>query len=175
VVFAYYKRLNQRDRRLYRESDGITSLRLPDTSAHAALVAELEAALAAGDRPAVQSAAQYLTLEVTRALQIPGVSVRILTVRPSQHWGELHGLYYPATPPQPARLTLWMRTAERRQVVKFRTFLRTLIHELCHHLDYELLHLAASLHTEGFYKRESSLVRQLAPSAPERTGPAHAG
>ena len=48
-----------------------------------------------------------------------------------------------------------------RQVVKFRTFLRTLLHELCHHLDYELLDLADSFHTEGFYKRESSLLRQL--------------
>lgn len=39
--------------------------------------------------------------------------------------------------------------------------MRTLIHELCHHLDYELLRLADSFHTEGFYKRESSLVHQL--------------
>jgi hypothetical protein len=54
-----------------------------------------------------------------------------------------------------------MRTAQRRQVVKFRTFLRTLLHELCHHLDYELLRLPDSFHTEGFYKRESSLLRQL--------------
>lgn len=30
-----------------------------------------------------------------------------------------------------------------------------------HHLDYELLRLADSFHTEGFYKRESSLVYQL--------------
>ncbi|MEK7221411.1 MAG: hypothetical protein AAB253_09470 [candidate division NC10 bacterium] len=32
---------------------------------------------------------------------------------------------------------------------------------MCHHLDYELLDLADSFHTEGFYKRESSLLRQL--------------
>ena len=42
------------------------------------------------------------------------------------------------------------------QVVAFRTFLRTLIHELCHHLDYELFLLEETFHTEGFYKRESS-------------------
>jgi len=46
-------------------------------------------------------------------------------------------------------------------VVKFRTFLRTLLHELGHHLDYEMLGLPDSFHTEGFYKRESSLLRQL--------------
>lgn len=59
----------------------------------------------------------------------------------------------------------WMRTARRHQAVRFRTFLRTLLHELRHQLDYELLALPDSFHTEGFYKRESSLLRQLVPSA----------
>lgn len=54
-----------------------------------------------------------------------------------------------------------MRTARQRRVVAFRTFLRTLLHELCHHLDYQLLRLPDSFHTEGFYKRESSLFHQL--------------
>ena len=39
--------------------------------------------------------------------------------------------------------------------------MRTLIHELCHHLDYELYALEETFHTEGFYKRESSLVAAL--------------
>jgi hypothetical protein len=59
------------------------------------------------------------------------------------------------------RVSLWMRTAQRAQVVKFRTFLRTFLHELCHHLDYQRFRLADSFHTEGFYRRESSLLRQL--------------
>jgi hypothetical protein len=54
-----------------------------------------------------------------------------------------------------------MRTAQRRQVVAFRSFLRTLLHEISHHLDYELFKLSESYHTEGFYKRESSLFHQL--------------
>jgi hypothetical protein len=56
-----------------------------------------------------------------------------------------------------------MRTVRHRRVVAFRTFLRTLLHELCHHLDYVHLGLADSYHTEGFFKRESSLFRQLVP------------
>ena len=43
----------------------------------------------------------------------------------------------------------WMRTARRKQVVAFRTFLRTFLHEIGHHLDYELLRLAETFHTEG--------------------------
>jgi DinB superfamily len=46
-------------------------------------------------------------------------------------------------------------------VVAFRTYLRTLLHEVGHHLDYALLRLRDSYHTEGFYKRESSLFHQL--------------
>jgi hypothetical protein len=63
-----------------------------------------------------------------------------------------------------------MRTARQRRVVAFRTFLRTLLHELCHHLDYQHLRLADSFHTEGFYKRESSLFHQLVPE-PARPRP----
>jgi len=50
---------------------------------------------------------------------------------------------------------------KRGQVVAYRTFLRTLLHELCHHLDYDLLRLRDSLHTQGFYQRESSLFHAL--------------
>ena len=64
----------------------------------------------------------------------------------------------PTTRPSPARITVWMRTAARKDVVAFKTFLRTLIHELCHHLDYELYKMPETFHTEGFYKRESTLV-----------------
>jgi hypothetical protein len=86
--------------------------------------------------------------------------VEVLAVRPSAEWGELHGLYT-ASESGPARIQVWMRTARHRRVVAFRTFLRTLLHEVGHHLDYELLHLPDSLHTEGFFRRESSLFRQL--------------
>jgi len=85
--------------------------------------------------------------------------VRVLAARPSDDYGELHGLYEPEPPP--ARITLWMRTAAKRRVVAFKSFLRTLVHELLHHLDYEVFRFEETFHTEGFFKRESSLARQL--------------
>ena len=54
-----------------------------------------------------------------------------------------------------------MRTAAKQQVVAFKTFLRTVVHEVGHHLDYELLKLEETFHTDGFYKRESSLANAL--------------
>ena len=85
-------------------------------------------------------------------------------VRPSDAHGELHGLYTPSNGgPKRDTVQVWMYTARRRQVVAFKTFLRTLLHELCHHLDYERLKLDDSFHTEGFYKRESSLMYAILP------------
>jgi hypothetical protein len=95
-----------------------------------------------------------------RQLALPQVRLLVLAARPSKSWGELYGLYDPSRGDVPT-ITLWMRTAQRKQVVAFRTFLRTFLHEIGHHLDYELLRLAETFHTEGFYKRESSLFKQL--------------
>ena len=98
---------------------------------------------------------------MTRGYHVPKVKVRVLARRPADGEGELHGLYEPNDDGSPPRISVWMRTAQRKQVVAFKTFLRTLIHELCHHLDYELFALDETFHTEGFYKRESSVVTAL--------------
>jgi hypothetical protein len=90
------------------------------------------------------------------------VDVGVLAVRPTLREAELHGLYT-REPGRRARIRVWMRTVRYKRVVAFRTFLRTLLHEVCHHLDYTHLKLADSFHTEGFFKRESSLFYQLVP------------
>src|SRR5262249_57504131 len=74
--------------------------------------------------------------------------------------GELQGLSTAERGKRP-KIQLWMRTAKQKRVVAFRTYLRTLLHEVGHHLDYTVLRLDESYHTEGFYKRESSLFHQL--------------
>ncbi len=163
MPFAYYNRLTRNQQRLYRQSDGIATVAIPRAAELHPLVAAMAGSLSAEDRIAVQSAADRLLAEIAARLQVSPVRTRVLAVRPSRGWGELHGLYNGACDGRSARVSVWMRTAERHQVVKFRTFLRTLLHELCHHLDYELLGLSDSFHTEGFYNRESSLLRQLLP------------
>ncbi len=67
-----------------------------------------------------------------------------------------------------------MRTAQRHDVVKPKTFIRTLLHELGHYLDYALLKLDDSFHTGGFFKRESFLVRALYPSEQTLDASGHA-
>lgn len=161
MVFGYYKNLTATQKRAYRKSDGITSIKLPRVSDIHPLIGELIKALTKEDREKIEILCQKLSCLLTVRLKTPGIRVKILAVRPNNSYGELHGLYYPADDKSPANITVWMRTAQRRKVVAFRTFLRTLLHEICHHLDYELLDLPYSFHTEGFYKRESSLFHQL--------------
>jgi hypothetical protein len=110
----------------------------------------------------VAAAASRLVLGITASLGVEPVDVGVLAVRPSLRAAELHGLYTRDGKGRP-RIRVWMRTVHYRRVVAFRTFLRTLLHEVCHHLDYTRFELADSFHTEGFFQRESSLFYQLVP------------
>lgn len=159
--FAYYDRLSRSRKEIYRKSDAIETLGLPRGLELGATVRGIEDALRADDRSRLQRECKTLVDALTRGYRVPEVGVRVLARRPADDSGELHGLYEPGERRSPARISVWMRTAQRAQVVAFRTFLRTLIHELCHHLDYELFSLEETFHTEGFYKRESSLVSAL--------------
>lgn len=165
MPFAYYDRLSAARRSIYRKSDAIITLGLPPGFHAGAIVNELAGALGREDRNAVQACCQALVDGLVQGYHVPPVRVRVLARRPTDDYGELHGLYEPAETERSARsrarITVWMRTAKRRQVVAFRSFLRTLVHEVAHHLDYELFMLEETFHTEGFYKRESSLANAL--------------
>ncbi|NTW59691.1 MAG: hypothetical protein HGA43_11060 [Nitrospirae bacterium] len=163
MVFSYFRNLSTAQKRIYRRSDSIISVPLPGAEALHPLIPVLASALINEDREQAQDICQELALGITNRLSIPPLRMKILAVRPSATWGELHGLYEPAEGRASAVITIWMRTAKHRRVVALKSFLRTLLHELCHHLDYELYRLPDSFHTEGFYKRESSLFHQLMP------------
>ena len=164
MPFAYYARLSRAQQAIYRKSDEIVEVRLPEPARLHPAVEMLTTALASEDRATVQRATERMIRALTDALGVPPVKVEVLAARPHAKWGELHGLYTAERGKAP-KIQLWMRTAKQRRVVAFRTYLRTLLHEVGHHLDYALLGLRDSYHTEGFYKRESSLFKQLVPEA----------
>lgn len=160
MPFPYFDRLPPSKQKIYIQSDRVSELKLPQPELLRPLVEGLRRSLQREDRKAVELAAGYVARGITDMLRVPPVQIQVLAVRPRASWGELHGLYTQEGG-QPPRIKLWMRTAAHRRVVAFRTFLRTLLHEVGHHLDYRYLKLGDSLHTEGFFRRESSLVRQL--------------
>jgi hypothetical protein len=161
------RKFSRADERAYARSNAVTAIRVPASAVLRPRTTALADALASEDRRKIEIASQHLLDGFCTLLRVPPLRVEVCGKRPTNHYGELHGLYTPANGRATHdRVQVWMRTARRLQVVAFKTFLRTLLHELCHHLDYEHLKLERSFHTEGFYKRESSLVYAVLPRVP---------
>lgn len=163
-------RLTRTQQRVYDQSNGTSTIPLRASPRLRAAVAAVPAALAAGDRGRVEQLAQIAADEISAALHVGRVRVIVSGTRPSNARGELHGLYTQSPGAAPT-IKLWMLTAKRGQVVAFKTFLRTFLHEICHHLDYTLLRLKDSFHTEGFYQRESSLFYRVGGAAAAAAAP----
>ena len=167
----WHQRLSVARRRSYDKSATVRHLRLRGSSQLLRATAALPAALARENRPHVQALSQQIVDEVCAGLGVRRASVTIEGVRPSNAKGELHGLYTTFHGGRHDSIKVWMRTAKQARVVAFKTFLRTLLHELCHHLDYTLLGLEDSFHTDGFFQRESSLFQCVSrPSAQGSSG-----
>ena len=169
--FAYYAKLSAADQRIYRRSDAIVTLPLPAGVMAGEFIARIRDGLLGDDVKIVQRACQALVDALVAGYCVPPIRIRVLARRPSDDYGELHGLYEPEEDRTPARITVWMRTAAKAQVVAFKTFLRTIVHEVGHHLDYEHFKLEETFHTEGFYKRESSLANALLAQLPGAASP----
>jgi hypothetical protein len=170
MVFNYYQRLSAGNKRIYLASDKIEAIVLPEPMPLWPLAQKLAVALKTDKRAAVETVCARLAAGMLAQLKAPPVQIKVMAARPSNDYGELHGFYEGVEGRlKVAKITLWMRTAQRKQVVAFKSFLRTFLHELCHHLDYEYLKLEDSFHTEGFYKRESSLFHQLVTNAANKT------
>lgn len=158
---AFFYRLSAAAQRRYLHSDSIDRFELTPTPGALLRARALVNALGDGARPQVEAASRALGAELCHSLRVAPVPIEVRSVRPHNAGGELHGVFYPHT--RPPLIVLWMRTARRHDVVKPKTFMRTLMHELVHYLDYAHLHIGNSFHTAGFFKRESFLVRMLWP------------
>ena len=88
-----------------------------------------------------------------------------IPLRVRESWStELFGDYSPET----MLIRVWMRTAVRKEITSFGTFLSTLCHEFCHHLDYQKFEFHDSWHTRGFYERTAALYHHAGGTAPKR-------
>ncbi|MDX1386888.1 MAG: hypothetical protein R3257_04805, partial [bacterium] len=117
MAFAYYKNLSREDKRIYRESDAVTFLRLPWADRFPPFVAALEKSLISENQKETQKYTQKFVDALCQVFKVPGVRVKVLAKRPSHNWGELHGLYENEDDGSKPLITVWMRTAKRKQVV----------------------------------------------------------
>ena len=139
------------------ESHRIRSLDLLEDGHLPALAKSIESAMQTGKTADVRRACTDFLAEASHLYQVPKCGVRVLAARPlrvREHSTiELFGDY----DIQKMAIRLWMRTAVRKEVTSFGTFLSTLCHEFCHHLDFQLYRFNHSWHTRGFYERTAAL------------------
>ena len=140
------------------KSDENRALDVPPDDRLKAPCASLEAALKAGTIPPVRVLCEKFLNNAADFYKVKRIPIRVLAARPVRSreggWGyELFGDYHPDT----TLIRVWMRTAVRKQVTSYGTFLSTLCHEFCHHLDYKLFGYRDTWHTRGFYERAALL------------------
>lgn len=142
----------------FLKSDQNRTLAVPQDDRLHRLAKNIEASLKLGTiSSGRQSCTEFLNV-TSDFYKVPRPGVRVLAARPVRSreggWAfELFGDYDPET----WQIRVWMRTAIRKQVTSYGTFLSTLCHEFCHHLDYHRFAYLDSWHTRGFYERAAVL------------------
>ena len=142
----------------FLESDQLRILDLPPDGRLQTSAVSIATAMEAADTTALRRACTQFLTAASDFYQVHSPQVRVLAARPVRvHEGgwavELFGDYHPQT----MLIRVWMKTAVRKQVTSFGTFLSTLCHEFCHHLDCQRLGFPESPHTRGFYERTAVL------------------
>ena len=144
--------------REYSSSDRLGTLELPSDDRLRALAAAIEAAMSGERNAVVREACDAFLGAAADFYGVKKPEVRALSARPLRvregGWAvELFGDYSLDS----ATIRIWTRTAVRKQVTSFGTFLSTLCHEFCHHLDCRRFGFRRSPHTRGFYERTAAL------------------
>jgi hypothetical protein len=142
----------------FRQSEQLTGMELPPNGRLAELAQAIESVIKEGSRFEVRLAcAEFLNVAAdfysVRAPEVRALAARPLRVREGGLQIELFGDYAI----KDALIRIWTRTAVRKQVTSFGTFLSTLCHEFCHHLDCQKFGFTRSPHTRGFYERAAVL------------------
>jgi hypothetical protein len=140
----------------FSESDRIKTLDLPRNGALTEIAQRLESAMKDKIRD-VRSASTEFLATASDFYEVPTCGVRVLAARPLRT--REHGSFelFGDCTPDSMLIRVWMRTAVRKEVTSFGTFLSTLCHEFCHHLDFKKFGFADSWHTRGFYERAGVL------------------
>lgn len=137
----------------FLESDQSGMLDLPRDGRLVTITKSIESAMRPGTIKRVRPACTEFLTAASEFYEVPTCGIRVLSARPlrvhERGTFELFGDYTPET----MLIRVWMRTAVRKEVTSFGTFLSTLCHEFCHHLDYQKFGFRDSWHTRGFYER----------------------
>lgn len=149
------------DKAEYDRSDEMKALELPPEEPARSYALQLKQALIDEDKKAVLAASKLLLNCFADFYQVKRPAVKILSVRPQETSGEwvyqTYGDYDTGT----MLIRLFLKTAIQKKTSSYGTFLSTLVHEFCHHLDCVSLELPNTFHTRGFYERVALLYHHV--------------
>jgi len=152
----------------FAKSDRINTLDLPLDRDLLTITKSLEWAMKGGTTSDVRCVCTDFLRAASKSYEVHECGIRVLAARPlriREHSAtELFGDYNPET----MLIRLWMRTAVRKEITSFGTFLSTLCHEFCHHLDFQKFRFPDSWHTRGFYERAAILYHYARETPPKR-------
>lgn len=152
----------------FQESDRLGVLALPPDGRFQELAYKIESAMADGSPAAIRAASAEFLAAAADFYKVRPPEVRALAARPlrvrESSTTELFGDYTPGT----LVIRVWTRTAVRKQVTSFGTFLSTLCHEFCHHLDCDRFGFSRTPHTRGFYERTAILYHHARATSQKR-------
>jgi hypothetical protein len=156
------------NRAAFLESDGIRTLDLPKDGRLPSIAKSIEEAMRAERGADVRRACAEFLAVSSDFYEVLACGVRVLAARPlrvrERGTFELFGDYDPET----SVIRVWMRTAVRKEVTSFGTFVSTLCHEFCHHLDFQKFAFPDSWHTRGFYERAATLYHHARGTPPKK-------
>jgi hypothetical protein len=152
----------------FLESDRIKTLDLPQDGRLPTITKSIDSAMKSETSADVRRACAEFLAVASEFYEVPPCGLRVLAARPlrvRERWTtELFGDYSPEL----MLIRVWMRTAVRKEVTSFGTFVSTLCHEFCHHLDFQKFGFRDSWHTRGFYKRAAALYHHARGTPPKR-------
>jgi len=152
----------------FLQSDRIKTLDLPQDGHLLSIAERIESAMRTRTTADVRRACTQFLDAASEFYKVPNCGIRVLAARPlrvRENWStELFGDYTPQT----MLIRVWMRTAVRKEITSFGTFLSTLCHEFCHHLDFQRFGFADSWHTRGFYERAAALYHHAKGTPPKK-------
>jgi len=135
----------------FLESDRIRTLDLPQDECLRTCAKSIESVMKVGTSADVRRTCVEFLDAASDFYRVHDCGVRVLAARPlrvRENWSsELFGDYTPML------IRVWMRTAVRKEITSFGTFLSTLCHEFCHHAF-------SSKHRAGLLLKYQLIVRE---------------
>jgi hypothetical protein len=127
----------KKNREWFVASDQLKAMALPADGRLPEIARTIESAMKADAIGDLRRACARCLTTSCDFYQVRTCAVRVLAARPlrvrEHSTFELFGDYHPTT----MLIRVWMRTAVRKDITSFGTFLSTLCHEFCHHLDFQ--------------------------------------